>query len=110
MAAAGQLDRRARFERRATAPDGHGNERGDWATLSTVWASLRVPKPAEAIEGGAPRSRETAELRFRVSTAARMVTAADRVVIDGRAWRLLGDPVEHHPRSGMLTAMVEREA
>lgn len=103
------MDRRARFERRA-ANATHGNALGAWATLITVWAALRVPKPAEAVEGATLRSREVAELRFRVSAAAGAITAADRVVIGARTYRLLGDPVEAHPRSGMLTAMIEREA
>lgn len=109
MAAAGRLDRRCAFERRATAADGYGTERGAWAALLTVWGRLRIERPAERLAGAAERPAERAELQIRASAATWAITEADRVVIDGVSWRLIGRPVETIPRSGALSLIVERE-
>ena len=75
----------------------------------TVSADLRPERARESLEAGRLESRARGVLRFRDGAAARAVTAADRVVIDGASWRLLGDPVAvGGARSGVLEVAVER--
>lgn len=106
---AGRLDRRVTFQRRATTPDGYGNERAAWVDHLTVWAGLKIADPRERGDGEVMRANTAGRLMFRASAASRAITGADRVMIGGAAWRLLGDPVEEPHRSGQMVASVERE-
>jgi SPP1 family predicted phage head-tail adaptor len=104
---AGALDRRCRFERRDTTPDAYGNvTAGAWTTLLTVWGALSEKPGREAMKAGRMESAALAEIWIRDSAAARGITAADRVVIDGAAYaiRHVGLP----QRSGMITIQIER--
>ena len=80
---AGKLDRRATFSRRP--PGATEFERGDtFEPYLTVWACYVRSKGAEKIEAGRDVDVEAATLVIRDSIAARAVTAADRVTVQGR--------------------------
>lgn len=80
MVAAGALEQRVRFERRATADDGFGNVEATWIPLFTCWASLRPQSGREQMAAGRLESTLRGTLRVRRGADARGLRASDRVV------------------------------
>lgn len=104
---AGTMDRRCLFERRDTTSDAYGNvSAGGWVALATVWGSLSEKPGREAVNAGRLESSALASLRIRDSAAARGITAADRVTIDGRLYAIRD--ARPPQRSGMIELVVER--
>jgi head-tail adaptor len=75
----GRLDKRVTFMRR---PAQAGNTRGNaYEPVLTVWAAFRQATGREVVEGGRLTDEVPGFLTIRISAAARLVTAADRVQI-----------------------------
>jgi SPP1 family predicted phage head-tail adaptor len=107
MAAAGLMDRRCRFERRDATADDYGNvTAGGWVALATVWGRLTERPGRESVEAGRLESSAAGTLTIRDSVAARGVTAADRVVIDGAEYAIRD--VRPPQRIGLIEMVVER--
>lgn len=103
----GRLDRRCAFQRRDTTPDDYGNVTGGgWSALLTVWGALDERAGREAVRAGRLESAAAGTVQIRDSAAARGITAADRVVIDGRAYAIR--EVRPPQRTGMIEMVVER--
>ena len=110
MAAAGKFRERAVFEREGSgALDRFGNGAGaGWAALLTVWADLRETPGRERLAAGRLEAPATGTLRVRSSAAARAITAADRVVIRGATWNIVGGPIDPTGRGRVLEFTLER--
>lgn len=80
MIAAGPMDRRVRFERRAEVADGAGNTRGEWRAIATRWASYRPEFGREAVAAGRLQSTRAGTLTVRRDSMTTGMTAADRVM------------------------------
>jgi len=107
MASAGRFDRRCLFERRDGVADGFGNPTsGGWLALVTVWGMVSDKPGREAVEAGRVESAALAELTIRDSAAARAITPADRVKIDGQAFAIRD--VRPPRRSGRIVLLIER--
>lgn len=85
---AGVLNKRCAFYRRATVDDGYGNVRGSWALLLTVWGGLKFEADDETLAADRPQAQAFGRLTVRCSTAAKGITAADCVEIDGERWNV----------------------
>lgn len=113
MGAAGTLDRRCAFQRPAVTTGGLGDERTGWSPpFMTVWGQLRYPPGArgrELIASGQVRSRRQAALTIRNSAAAREVTTADSVTIDGVRWDIRSTATEAVDRA-YIHLIVETDA
>lgn len=104
---AGRMDRRCAFTRLDTTPDDYGNvTAGTWGALLTVWGRLSEKPGREAVAAGRLESSAMAELTIRDSAAARGITAADRVTIDGQAYAIRD--VRPPQRTGEIALVVER--
>ncbi len=78
-----QLREQVQLQQRATGEDTLGQSVGEWATVATVWASVRHTSGLEAIRAGAPVSTVRASVRIRWREG---VTAAMRLRVAGQAF------------------------
>jgi len=109
MPGAGLADQKCQFKRRDTTPDAYGNvSAGTWTALLSVWGRLSEKPGREAMNAGRMESTAMASLMIRDSAAARGITAADRVQIDGRTYAIR--EIMPPQRTGWITMMIERGA
>lgn len=102
----GKLDRRAVFSRR---PDVEGDDdaRGDtFEPFLTVWCQYLRVKGSQKVEGGQDIDQEFATLVIRDSVAARGITAADRVEVQGRGFKVASVGLPNR-RSGLISLDVQ---
>jgi len=106
---AGLADQKCQFERRDMTADAYGNvTSGGWISLLSVWGRLSNKPGREAMNAGRMESTAMASLTIRDSAAARGITAADRVTIDGQAYAIR--EIMPPQRTGWITMVVERGA
>ncbi|KQP36692.1 head-tail adaptor protein [Methylobacterium sp. Leaf100] len=89
----GRLDLRAQFLRQPPILDAEGRDtgdRGDYASVFTVWANFRTQSVREAVQGGGAQNVEEGALTIRDSANARTVTNADRVLLQSRNFAVTG--------------------
>lgn len=110
----GALDRRVRFDRRQSAPDGTGGVMaGGYAPISpTIWARRVDVSDVESF--AADEKAAVLRARFVVfsSKATRAVTAKDFIWHDGVYWEILGKKETSEGRSDFLefTAAVRSDS
>ncbi|QIB32639.1 phage head closure protein [Ancylobacter pratisalsi] len=98
MTRAGDLNKRARFERSTPAPDGAGGNVLVWSELITVWAQFSPERARERLQAGRLASMFGGVVRIRSSQATREITQKDRVVLDGVIYniRSVANPDQRH--------------
>lgn len=96
---AGDLTKRATFQRPHKAADADGNPIQAWPTVFTAWANLRPLRGGESVMAARMDSRSPAILTFRASSQSRQVTSEWRVVVDGRVYECREDPRETQDRA-----------
>lgn len=110
MIGGGQLRDRVTFERATLVPDGGGGYESGWAAiagLEAVRGYFAPQRGREAVEAGRLESAVAGTLKVRSSAAARGVSAADRVIINGETFAIFAIMNEdRHDR--YLTMTVER--
>ena len=78
---AGSLNRRIRFDRRAVASDGYGNEETGWQTLiAGRWARIRPVRGSEDVLADRVQGIVTYEITVRSDSETKTVCAGDRIV------------------------------
>lgn len=88
---AGRLNRRVQFQRATEINDGFQTIKGTFVAHGNVTAaSRRDVSDAEKMSGGRLLSEVTARFRVRASAFTRQITAADRLLCDGKAFNILG--------------------
>lgn len=75
----GKLDRRIRIERAGLVDDGYQTRRGNWATLTTVWAQYKPARPSERFEMAARAAVVPVAFLIRWTSKVADVGAGDRV-------------------------------
>lgn len=109
--AAGQLDRRAAFHRRAVlAVPVAGNQRGGFEMMPflTVWANFRQTPGRERVTAGLAEDPIGGTLRIRDSNAAREITAADRLIMSGISFAILSVGLPEKSQ-GYIELAIQRE-
>ncbi|WP_048710788.1 phage head completion protein [Microvirga massiliensis] len=102
MTAAGLLNRRASFRRRAPVPEALGTLRGGFEPLGDpVWAGIKDTRPRDVTIGGLALQVRTATLTLHDSAFARSLTTSDQVVVDGESYEIAGILHTERP-DGML--------
>ncbi len=104
---AGDLTKRATFQRPVEAVDADGQVVHSYVTAFVTWAHVRWLRGGESVMQSRLASRSPAILTIRAHDQARAVTSEWRVVIDGRTFEAKEDPCESQDRA-MLELLVER--
>ncbi|WP_338016370.1 phage head closure protein [Rhodovulum sulfidophilum] len=79
---------RITIQRQGAEDDGHGNVVSEFEDLLSLWADMREATGKEKISSGVVEASRMATIRIRFSSAARGITAADRVVARGQTWNI----------------------
>lgn len=103
---AGDLTKRARFQKPHKDRDEDGNPIIAYPDAFTVWANLRPLRGGESVMGARMQSRSPAILVIRNSRQAREITSEWRAVIDGRIYEAKEDPRATQDRA-FLEMLVE---
>lgn len=91
MTRAGEMDRRARFERNAEGAVNGFNESSDgWGKLCNAWAKRVDISDKERIATGAEASTLVARFTVRSTPKTRGLTTDDRLICDGATWNIRG--------------------
>lgn len=106
---AGDLTKRAQFQRPEKGRDEDGNQIIAYPVVFEAWANLRPLRGGESVMASRMQSKTPAIVTFRTSTQARAVTSEWRVVIDGRTYEAKEDPRETQNRA-WLEMLVEAGA
>ncbi len=107
---AGTLNKRLRFESRATANDGHGNEvAGDWLPQFTVWAGVKELRGGESVIADRLVGKTPAIVTVRKSGWSRQILPEWRAVDvnSGAVWNVREDPREAD-NAGYLDFLAEK--
>ncbi|QFT00490.1 Phage head-tail joining protein [Labrenzia sp. THAF191b] len=110
MARFAKLDKRLRFEVRAVADDGHGNEEsGDWTAQFTVWVKVRELRGGESVIADRLSGKTPAILTVRDSSETRQIIPEWRAVDvnSGAVWNVREDPREAD-NAGYLDFLAEK--
>lgn len=105
---AGTLDRRYRFEKRASISDGAGNHEGEWEHQFSLAGNRRYLRGGEGVLAARLTARQPVILTVRTCANARQITADWRAV-DERAGTILNireDPQESDSR-GYMSMLAE---
>lgn len=106
---AGRFDRRATIYRRALAANVAGVARKDFEAvdgLAGIACAFREMTLREIAAGNGVQGGIEGEMRLRDSAKARTVTIADRAVIDGQGFDIVGAGL---PANGEIIFMVRRQ-
>lgn len=106
MNASPKLRHRIRLQSASLAPDGGGGGAESWSDLATLWAAIEPQSGGETRAGGGASSLLRHEIVIRHRAG---VNAAQRIVFDGRVFRIQAvlNPEE---RSRYLRILCEEEA
>lgn len=85
---AGRLRHKLTIERNVTSTSATGHPTASWQTLLTEWGSIDPVRGSERLAFAALASEVEFVVKIRYSTASAAVTAADRVVSDGRTYSI----------------------
>ncbi|WP_312529933.1 phage head closure protein [Paracoccus sp. (in: a-proteobacteria)] len=96
---AGDLTKRATFQRPHKEKDADGKVIHTYPEAFTAWVNLKPLRGGESVMASRMQSRSPAIVTFRSSTQARAVTSEWRVVIDGRIYESKEDPRETQDRA-----------
>lgn len=109
-AGAGPLDRRIIIERAAPgAPNAYNEQVPTWSTFIEVWAHRRDVRDSEKVQAGQAMGSLMSRFRIRSSIAARTVTTADRLNVDGKTWQIHGVKETGAGRQGYLEITASAE-
>lgn len=94
------------FNRKSVAPDGYGNDEGEFEPLFAVWGSVRETTGKERVAAGSVENVRTATIRIRRSAQTSGLTEADQAIARGETWNIRG--IAHADEKGaMLDLLVE---
>lgn len=96
---AGDLTKRASFQRPVKIRDDDGNPIMSYPTVFVAWVNLKQLRGGESVLAARMQSKAPAIVTFRASSQAREVTSEWRVVIDGRIYAAKEDPRETQDRA-----------
>jgi SPP1 family predicted phage head-tail adaptor len=92
---AGKLDRRITLEHVTRAPDAFSTAGAEtWVEIGKVWASKKEMSNGEKWRAAAAESEATHLFTVRYSSTTAAMTAADRIICDGKIFNLIGNPRE----------------
>lgn len=106
----GNLDKRARIERKTVTPDlTYGTDVEVWLTRASVWCNLvdSMPSRDEQIRNGLSTNKVRSRMRIRYRSD---IDTTDRVVLmrpTEQIWQIIGGPAEIGMRDG-IELMIER--
>lgn len=103
---AGDLTKRAAFQRPLKDRDEDGNQITAYPDAFTVWANLLPLRGGEGVMASRMQSRSPGIVTVRASRQTRQITSEWRVVIDGRTCEVKEDPREAQDRA-FLEMLVE---
>lgn len=90
MTAASDLTQRLTLQARAIGIDALGQESTTWQDVSTVWASVRPMSARDFAAADQAQASSSIRIHIRIRAG---VLATHRVVWDGRAWDIVGEPL-----------------
>lgn len=92
---AGKLDHRITLERVTRTPDAFSTAGAEtWAPIATVWAKAEQISDGEKWRAAAIEVDATHRFLIRYSRTAETLTAADRILFNGKIHNLVGKPKE----------------
>lgn len=80
---AGQLTRRAQFEKRGSLEDGYGNTLTEWASVFSHLCHVRYMRGGESVMASRLEGRQPVIITVRNCAEARTISSDMRCVIDG---------------------------
>ncbi|WP_347268810.1 phage head closure protein [Paracoccus sp. (in: a-proteobacteria)] len=96
---AGDLTKRATFQRPEMGRDGDGNQILAYVDDHAGWVHLRPLRGGESVMAARLASKAPAIVTLRASANARRVTSEWRVLIEGRTYEAKEDPRETQDRA-----------
>ena len=98
----GPLNKRARFQRLVTTPDGAGGGIKSWTDYVTVWAQLIPQRAREKIQQGRIADAQAGVLLVRSSSETRRIDDTYRVIVNGVLYN-----VRSHDNPDQVNDMLE---
>lgn len=78
------------FQRYTATQDDYGEEVKSWAALGTEWASVFYGRGDEKREAAREQGMQAANFVVPLNSITRGVGIADRIVLDGENWDIVG--------------------